>query len=103
MLIEGAIHPRSHSIPLRSLRVENQTKVQQKGTEHTPQEKSEFQVIWLKLLTFMMFLLQMKIRQICVDLQLQPFNVLLRRTLDQLEEKDPIMIFFYPVTEKEVS
>ncbi len=46
---------------------------------------------------------QLKIKQMSIELQLQPFNVLLRRTLAQLEEKDPVMIFAYPVTEKEVS
>ena len=35
-------------------------------------------------------------------MQLQPFNVLLQRTLAKLEEKDPLNIFSEPVSVEEV-
>ncbi|XP_006821331.1 peregrin-like [Saccoglossus kowalevskii] len=45
---------------------------------------------------------QIKVNQFTVDMQLQPFNILLKRTLDQLEEKDTSRIFAEPVSPDEV-
>ncbi|XP_039179198.1 bromodomain and PHD finger-containing protein 3 isoform X3 [Crotalus tigris] len=45
---------------------------------------------------------QVKIQQAAMELQLTPFNVLLRTTLDLLQEKDPAQIFADPVNLSEV-
>ncbi|XP_069094857.1 bromodomain and PHD finger-containing protein 3 isoform X4 [Pleurodeles waltl] len=45
---------------------------------------------------------QVKVQQAALELQLTPFNVLLRTTLDLLQEKDPARIFADPVNLKEV-
>ncbi|XP_048353071.1 bromodomain and PHD finger-containing protein 3 isoform X6 [Sphaerodactylus townsendi] len=45
---------------------------------------------------------QVKIQQAAMELQLTPFNVLLRTTLDLLQEKDPAQIFAEPVNLSEV-
>ncbi|XP_077982375.1 peregrin-like isoform X2 [Glandiceps talaboti] len=45
---------------------------------------------------------QIKVNQLTVEMQLQPFNILLKRTLDQLEERDTGNIFAEPVNTKEV-
>ncbi|XP_028652371.1 bromodomain and PHD finger-containing protein 3 isoform X1 [Erpetoichthys calabaricus] len=45
---------------------------------------------------------QVKVHQAAMELQLTPFIVLLRNTLDQLQEKDPAQIFAKPVDLKEV-
>lgn len=46
---------------------------------------------------------QVKVKQHVVDLQLQPLNIVLRKTLDQLQTKDPGEIFAEPVDTEEVS
>lgn len=46
--------------------------------------------------------LQMKIQQAALELKLTPALVLLRSTLDQLEEKDAAKIFSQPVNLSEV-
>ncbi|XP_070601302.1 bromodomain and PHD finger-containing protein 3 isoform X6 [Erythrolamprus reginae] len=45
---------------------------------------------------------QVKVQQAAMELQLTPFNVLLRTTLDLLQEKDPAQIFADPVNLSEV-
>uniref|UniRef100_UPI00358FE996 bromodomain-containing protein 1 isoform X2 n=1 Tax=Myxine glutinosa TaxID=7769 RepID=UPI00358FE996 len=45
---------------------------------------------------------QIKIYQAALELQLSPFSVLLRRTLEQLQERDPNSIFTEPVSLEEV-
>ncbi|XP_033008441.1 bromodomain and PHD finger-containing protein 3 isoform X4 [Lacerta agilis] len=45
---------------------------------------------------------QVKVQQAAMELQLTPFNVLLRTTLDLLQEKDPAQIFAEPVKLSEV-
>uniref|UniRef100_A0A8C0N6C8 Bromodomain and PHD finger containing 3 n=1 Tax=Canis lupus familiaris TaxID=9615 RepID=A0A8C0N6C8_CANLF len=45
---------------------------------------------------------QVKIQQAAMELELMPFNVLLRTTLDLLQEKDPAHIFAEPVNLSEV-
>nr|XP_008117530.1 PREDICTED: bromodomain and PHD finger-containing protein 3 isoform X1 [Anolis carolinensis] len=45
---------------------------------------------------------QVKMQQAALELQLTPFNVLLRTTLDLLQEKDPAQIFADPVNLSEV-
>ncbi|XP_065505523.1 bromodomain and PHD finger-containing protein 3 isoform X2 [Caloenas nicobarica] len=45
---------------------------------------------------------QVKVQQAAMELQLTPFNVLLRTTLDLLQEKDAAQIFAEPVNLKEV-
>lgn len=45
---------------------------------------------------------QVKVHQAAMELQLTPMLVLLRSTLDQLQEKDTAMIFAEPVDIKEV-
>uniref|UniRef100_A0A8C9SV44 Bromodomain and PHD finger containing 3 n=1 Tax=Scleropages formosus TaxID=113540 RepID=A0A8C9SV44_SCLFO len=45
---------------------------------------------------------QVKVHQAAMELQLTPTLVLLRSTLDQLQEKDPAQIFAHPVNLKEV-
>nr|XP_020650911.1 bromodomain and PHD finger-containing protein 3 isoform X6 [Pogona vitticeps] len=45
---------------------------------------------------------QVKVQQAAMELQLTPFNVLLRTTLDLLQEKDPAQIFADPVNLNEV-
>ncbi|XP_042318851.1 bromodomain and PHD finger-containing protein 3 isoform X5 [Sceloporus undulatus] len=45
---------------------------------------------------------QVKVQQAAMELQLTPFNVLLRTTLDLLQEKDPAQIFAEPVNLSEV-
>ncbi|XP_063811017.1 bromodomain and PHD finger-containing protein 3 isoform X2 [Pseudophryne corroboree] len=45
---------------------------------------------------------QVKLHQAAMELQLTPFNVFLRSTLDLLQEKDPAKIFNEPVNLKEV-
>lgn len=46
---------------------------------------------------------QVKIQQAAMELELMPFNVLLRTTLDLLQEKDPAHIFAEPVNLSEAS
>lgn len=46
---------------------------------------------------------QMKIQQAALELKLTPALVLLRSTLDQLQEKDTAKIFSQPVNLSEVS
>ena len=46
--------------------------------------------------------LQMKIQQAALELKLTPALVLLRSTLDQLQEKDTTKIFSHPVNLSEV-
>ena len=50
-----------------------------------------------------MCLLQVKVKQHVVDLQLQPLNIVLRKTLDLLITKDPGEIFAEPVDTEEVT
>lgn len=45
---------------------------------------------------------QMKQQQSVLELQLTPFNILLRAVLAQLQEKDKYNIFAQPVNSKEV-
>lgn len=45
---------------------------------------------------------QIKLQQAAMELELMPFNVLLRTTLDLLQEKDPAHIFAEPVNLSEV-
>lgn len=45
---------------------------------------------------------QMKQQQSVLELQLTPFNILLRAVLAQLQEKDKYNIFAQPVSSKEV-
>ncbi|XP_013909351.1 PREDICTED: bromodomain and PHD finger-containing protein 3 isoform X3 [Thamnophis sirtalis] len=45
---------------------------------------------------------QVKVQQAAMELQLTPFNVLMRTTLDLLQEKDPAQIFADPVNLSEV-
>ncbi|XP_036103733.1 bromodomain and PHD finger-containing protein 3 isoform X1 [Molossus molossus] len=45
---------------------------------------------------------QIKVQQAAMELELMPFNVLLRTTLDLLQEKDPAHIFAEPVNLSEV-
>ncbi|KAJ8257742.1 hypothetical protein GJAV_G00189180 [Gymnothorax javanicus] len=45
---------------------------------------------------------QVKVHQAALEMQLTPAQVLLRTTLDQLQEKDPAQIFAQPVNLKEV-
>lgn len=47
-------------------------------------------------------LLQIKLQQTALEVQLTPFAILLRSVLDQLQEKDPAKIFAQPVSIKEV-
>lgn len=47
-------------------------------------------------------LLQMKLQQAVLELQLNPFNILLRSVLSNLQEKDHYSIFAQPVSLKEV-
>ena len=47
--------------------------------------------------------MQMKVQQAALEMQLTPALVLLRSTLDQLQEKDSEGIFTTPVGLKEVS
>lgn len=49
-----------------------------------------------------MFCLQMKQQQSVLEVQLTPFNILLRAVLSQLQEKDQYSIFAQPVSVKEV-
>lgn len=53
-------------------------------------------------LTVCVFLGQMKQQQSVLELQLTPFNILLRAVLSQLQEKDKYSIFAQPVSTKEV-
>lgn len=46
---------------------------------------------------------QMKLQQSVLEVQLTPFNILLRAVLSQLQEKDQYSIFAQPVSIKEVS
>lgn len=46
---------------------------------------------------------QVKVQQAAMELQLTPFNVLLRTTLDLLQEKDAAQIFTEPVNLNEAS
>lgn len=46
--------------------------------------------------------MQVKVHQAALELQLTPMLVLLRSTLDQLQEKDAAQIFAEPVDIKEV-
>lgn len=46
---------------------------------------------------------QVKVQQAAMELELMPFNVLLRTTLDLLQEKDPAHIFAEPVNLSEAS
>lgn len=45
----------------------------------------------------------MKLQQSVLEVQLTPFNILLRAVLSQLQEKDQYSIFAQPVSIKEVS
>lgn len=45
----------------------------------------------------------MKLQQSVLEVQLTPFNILLRAVLSQLQEKDQYSIFAQPVSTKEVS
>ena len=45
---------------------------------------------------------QVKVKQHVVDLQLQPLNIVLRKTLELLQTKDPGEIFAEPVDTDEV-
>lgn len=47
-------------------------------------------------------MLQVKVHQAALELQLTPMLVLLRSTLQQLQEKDVAQIFAEPVDVKEV-
>ena len=47
--------------------------------------------------------MQLRLHQLCLEHQLQPFAILLRQTLDQLLEKDTEGIFAEPVSLEEVS
>lgn len=49
-----------------------------------------------------MLVVQMKQQQSVLELQLTPFNILLRAVLAQLQEKDKYNIFAQPVNTKEV-
>lgn len=49
------------------------------------------------------FSLQMKLHQAALELKLTPALILLRSTLDQLQEKDTAQIFSQPVNLAEVS
>lgn len=60
-----------------------------------------FSLISLGVISFLIF--QVKIQQAAMELQLSPFNVLLRTTLDLLQEKDPAQIFAEPVNLREAS
>lgn len=53
-------------------------------------------------LCFYVITLQMKIQQAALELKLTPALVLLRSTLDQLQEKDTAKIFSQPVNLSEV-
>lgn len=44
----------------------------------------------------------MKLQQSALEVQLTPFNILLRAVLSQLQEKDQYSIFAHPVSAKEV-
>uniref|UniRef100_A0A250Y3X7 Bromodomain and PHD finger-containing protein 3 n=1 Tax=Castor canadensis TaxID=51338 RepID=A0A250Y3X7_CASCN len=46
---------------------------------------------------------QVKVQQAAMELELMPFNVLLRTTLDLLQEKDPAHIFAEPVNLSEIT
>lgn len=46
---------------------------------------------------------QIKIQQVALEMQLTPFLILLRRTLEQLQEKDTGNIFSEPVPLSEVT
>jgi hypothetical protein len=46
---------------------------------------------------------QIKIQQIAMEMQLTPFLILLRKTLEQLQEKDTGNIFSEPVPLSEVT
>lgn len=45
----------------------------------------------------------MKLQQSLLEVQLTPFNILLRAVLSQLQERDQYNIFAQPVSTKEVS
>lgn len=45
---------------------------------------------------------QMKLQQSVLEMQLTPFTILLRATLEQLKDKDQTRIFAQPVSVKEV-
>ena len=49
-----------------------------------------------------LFLLQLRIHQMATEMKLQPFAILLRNTLDQLQELDSGRIFAEPVDRDEV-
>lgn len=51
---------------------------------------------------FHMSKLQVKVHQTVLEMQLTPMLVLLRSTLEQLQEKDTALIFAQPVDIKEV-
>ncbi|XP_071806025.1 peregrin-like isoform X3 [Asterias amurensis] len=44
---------------------------------------------------------QIKLNQMTIEMQLQPFNILLRNTVEQLEDRDPTRIFAEPVSVEE--
>lgn len=46
---------------------------------------------------------QIKVQQIAMEMQLTPFLILLRKTLEQLQEKDTGNIFSEPVPLSEVT
>ena len=55
------------------------------------------------ILSILLLLMQLRLHQLCLEHQLQPFAILLRQTLDQLLEKDTDGIFAEPVSLEEVS
>lgn len=56
-----------------------------------------------KNLSFLCTLLQMKLQETLLEMQLTPFSILLRALLDQLQAKDQARIFTQPVDVSEVS
>lgn len=56
----------------------------------------------MQRVTVCVFAGQMKQQQSVLELQLTPFNILLRAVLAQLQEKDKYNIFAQPVSTKEV-
>lgn len=50
-----------------------------------------------------LYVCQIKVQQIAMEMQLTPFLILLRKTLEQLQEKDTGNIFSEPVPLSEVT
>lgn len=63
---------------------------------------SQLTVFSLLLLLLLHRLLQLKVQQTTLELKLTPALVLLRSTLEQLQEKDTAKIFSQPVNLSEV-